>query len=556
MLLRFSQTIKISIITLLFISISSLLIATVELGNLRVQIFNTQAVGLSQINIAIVELENLLISAKKSIILLPQPVESPKIHPRAKWGRVPVFMYHDILPEKQVFFDVTPEELEADFELIKSQGITPISLAELVNHLHTGMPLPEKPILLTFDDGYLGHYKYVYPLLQKYNYPCIFSIYTDKMDLNIGRPGISWSQLKEMVSSPLVTVAAHSLSHPTDLRDLSDRQLKAEIVKSKNTLEQKLGITVDYFTYPEGKSDRRVQQIVAQAGYQAALSMNDLDEHFAGQSESLFTLGRFGQSRLEQVAEEAWGGLPLPKISGFENAFDFTANIYKHEHTVDGVSLTLVVGGRPATIHANSRYQVSEIIKNTDAVAAVDGAFFSLKYLDSNVLIGSSLSRKQQFEPGNKSENSLLEGRPLVLIGRESVYFTPFKANLHNTLAGIQSDFESVDDAFVGAAWLVKNGQPQLAETFNGLFGFEELRHRAFWGIDYGGKPAIGVTHTPIDSVALGKILYKLGLKDVVMLDSGASTSLVYRGESLVGYIPRPVPHVVALFPPLSDKHE
>ena len=56
----------------------------------------------------------------------------------------------------------------------------------------------------------------------------------------------------------------------------------------------------------------------------------------------------------------------------------------------------------------------------------------------------------------------------------------------------------------------------------------------------------------PIDSVALGAALVKAGFRDAVMLDSGASTSLTYKGESQVGYIPRPVPHVVALVPTQS----
>jgi hypothetical protein len=51
----------------------------------------------------------------------------------------------------------------------------------------------------------------------------------------------------------------------------------------------------------------------------------------------------------------------------------------------------------------------------------------------------------------------------------------------------------------------------------------------------------------------LGAVLAKAGLQEVVMLDSGASTSLAYKGESVVGYTPRPVPHVVALLPPQSD---
>ncbi|MEO0685177.1 MAG: polysaccharide deacetylase family protein, partial [Cyanobacteria bacterium J06649_11] len=114
-------------------------------------------------------------------------VAFPNIDDKARKAKVPIAMYHDILPKKEVFFDVTPEELEAHFELIKSKGVTPISLDQLTIHLRTGSPLPEKPILLTFDDGYGGHYKYVYPLLKKYNYPAVFSVYTKNMGINTGR---------------------------------------------------------------------------------------------------------------------------------------------------------------------------------------------------------------------------------------------------------------------------------------------------------------------------------------------------------------------------------
>lgn len=498
---------------------------------------------------AIAELDRLITNLKKTIIISPQPIAWPHIHERAKLARVPVMMYHDILSKKEVFFDVTPEELEADFKLIKSRGITPITLEQLIAHLQTGIPLPEKPILLTFDDGYQGHYQYVYPLLQKYNFPAVFSVYFNKMNLKLGRSGVTWQQLQEMAAHPLVTIASHSMTHPDDLTTLSEEKLTQEVINSKRLLEEKLGISIPYFTYPAGKSDERVRKMVAKAGYRAALSMNDLNEDFAGSSQNLLAINRFGQSRLERVIEQAWGGPPLPRLDGINDGFNFTTPIRKQEHTLDKISLILVIGGKPKTIHANSRYQVTEIIKNTGAVAAVDGAFFSLKYLDSNVLIGPVLSNKRQFIPGNDGENLKLQGRPLVSIGCDRVSFIPFDPSKHNTLAGLKAELKSVEDAFVGAAWLVRNGEPQPAETFGGLFDFDALRHRAFWGIDYLGQPVIGISTNLVDSVSLGKVLHKLGLKDAVMLDSGASTSLAYQGNSLVNYIPRPVPHVVALFP-------
>lgn len=232
----------------------------------------------------------------------------PEIKEQARTAKVPVMMYHDILPEKEVFFDVTPEELEADFELIKSKGLTPINLDQLVIHLRTGSPLPEKPILLTFDDGYGGHYEYVYPLLKKYKYPAVFSVYTKNMGINTGRSHVTWEQLKIMAGNPLVTISGHSKTHPPDLTKLSDEELVQEIVESKELLEKNLGKSIRYFTYPTGKNDERVRKLVQEAGYIAALAMDDNNEIFAGESENLLAIGRFGQSSLEELVDKASGG--------------------------------------------------------------------------------------------------------------------------------------------------------------------------------------------------------------------------------------------------------
>jgi biofilm PGA synthesis lipoprotein PgaB len=471
----------------------------------------------------------------------------PNINERAKLARVPIIMYHDILPEKKVFFDVTPEELAQHFQFMKEQGVTPISLDQLMNHLQTGLPLPEKPVLLTFDDGYGGHYEYVYPLLKKYGYPAVFSVYTNGIGNNTGRTHVTWEQLKQMAADPLVTIASHSVSHPEDLRVMPDAQLQTEVTESKKILESNLGIPIRYFTYPAGKYDQRVLQAVYAAGYQLALTMSDTDERFAGASDSLLAVSRIGQSKLKDAIAQAWGG---PTLAQWTLGFNFSSPIQQTETTIDKISLILVSGGKPITIHADSRYQVSDIVakSGTNAVAAVDGGFFSLKLLNSNFMIGPVYSQvTNQFIPGDRNDIPRLVGRPLVLISPHAVRYIPFDPAKHNTLEGVRAEMPDVTDAFVAAAWLVKNGQPQPANTFNGLYGFDQARYRAFWGVNQAGVPTIGVSRGNTDAVSLGIALAKAGLQDAVMVDSGQSTSLVYKGKSLVSYTPRPVPHVVAL---------
>lgn len=476
----------------------------------------------------------------------------PQLHASAQLARVPVVMYHDVLAKKEVFFDITPERLNADFRTIQAQNLTPISLGQLVNHLSTGAPLPDKPIVLTFDDGYVGHYDYVYQLAKHYNYPVAFSIFTDKIDGKIiGRSTVDWDHLAEMVQDPLVTIVSHSVTHPRDLTEVSDRDLRYELETSKQRLEKKLGIPIDYFTYPEGNHDERVVDATAAAGYKAALIMRNDSGQFAGTSEDLLTIERFGESRFYEIIESAWGGPPLP---GFKPDLDFAAPIQRLDIEIDDIPMTLISGGQPRTIHADSRYPLTEIAADANAVAAVDGTFFSLEFLDSNIMIGPVLSQNTgKFFPGGEGDIYKLKDRPLVLISPQEVKFISFDPQRHNTLVGIQQEMPTVTDAFVGAGWLVRDQEPQPADTFRNLFAYEEYRFRAFWGINMEGQPVVGATHAQIDSVGLGELLRKAGFHNAVMLDSGASTSLVYEGESLIGFESRIVPHAVTLVPANTD---
>ena len=481
-----------------------------------------------------------------------QPAAFPEIHPAARQAKVPILMYHDILPEKQVFFDVTPAEFEAHLKLIKQKGLTPITMDQLVHHLRTGVQLPPKPIVLTFDDGYEGHYTYVYPLLKKYGYPATFSIYTSKVGKKMGRSSLTWEQLREMARDPLVTIASHSVSH-TVMEKLSPEQLLVETQESKRILEAELGIPIHYFTYPEGKYDPAAMEAVKQAGYAAALTMNDADEQLAGESVNLLAIGRIGQSRTAEMVDVAWEG-PAPTPRSLFTRFDFTSPIRRIDATIDNVPFVFIAGGRPMTIHHHTRAQVPEILAKSPAIAGVDGGFFNLELMDSNYMLGPVYSQMtKEFVPGKRGEIPFLEDRPLVLISPQAVKFIPFKHQQHNTLEGVQAEMPNLTDAFVAAGWLVDKGQPQPLERFGRLYDANEPRHRAFWGINQQGQPQIGVSSEPIGSVDLGIALAKAGFQYAVMLDSGASTSLAYKGESLVGYTPRPVPHVVGLIPAQGD---
>ncbi len=499
-------------------------------------------------------------SLNADLVASLNPAPFPQISDRARSAKIPVIMYHDITGSKDVSWDVTPEELERHFRTLQEGGYTPITMDHLVRHLRTGAQLPEKPVLLTFDDNYVGQYEYAFPLLKKYNYPAVWSVHTRFVGTGGKKPKATWDQLREMQSSGLITVASHTVNH-LNLSTLKEAEITKEVTESKKVLEKELGVKIDYFTYPEGDFTDAAREYIQKAGYKAALSMSldPAQERSANESEDLITIMRFGQSRFDEAIAKASGGdsvaqnALLPTVDN--GVINFTTPVEKRTVTIDGLPLTLVLGGKVATHHADNRAQVEDILKATpDAIAAVDGGFFSLERIDGNTMIGPVMSQFSSksgvFINGNKGENPLLNGRPLVLISPTTIKFIPYNAAKHNSLEAVQAELPDVTDSFVGAGWLVRNGKPQPAESFGRLYGFDASRDRAFWGIDRSGRPVVGVTMEMIDSVGLGKILVKAGLREAVMLDSGASAALAYRGKSVMAYEPRPVPHIVALLPP------
>ena len=287
--------------------------------------------------------------------------------------------------------------------------------------------------------------------------------------------------------------------------------------------------------------------------YLSILSIECNQEDYVKESENLLTISNFEKSQIfinNLVSSQK-------NLQSDKNNFDFDSPIRKEEHQLDNIGVILLTGGKPKTIHATSRYQVAEIIKKHKVIAGVTGAYFSMKYLDSDEIIGPVFSsNRQAFFPGKEKHNHLLKGRPLVLITNQTVHFLPYNPKKHNSVSGVHDTLASFNnenskkiltDLFVAGAWLVKEGRPQSSESFSSLVDFDTIRFRAFWGISYTGKPVIGVSTTRVDSVSLGQILAKLGFREAVMLDSGNSTSLAYKNKSLVKYIPRPVPHVIGL---------
>ncbi len=485
----------------------------------------------------------------------PQLERDPfALDPVASLSYVPAIMYHDVVAgRKEVWFDTTVAELRQHFEAIRRAGMTPIHLDQLYRHLRYGDPLPEKAILLTFDDAYLGLYENAYPLLKEYNFPAVYFVQTGFVGVPTNKDHFTWEQMREMDASGLIDFAAHTVNHPPDLRLLDDERLRREVFDCKTKLEEELGHPIQDFAYPEGNRDQRVMRYLQEAGYRMAFTM---DPGFTGQSPNLLEVRRFNQFRL---TEAIVGAKTLNLRRSPDHLLDVTHPLVLTDEVIDQVRTLTIRGGRVATVHAERRYDVSTLAQRYQADAAINGSFFSIPWIHSasNIMVGPVLAANHRtFIPGRPEDDQVVRGRPLVLIGQDRVRFVPFDPDTMTSLPHIQRLMPDVTDLFVAGAWLVKEGRSLSQAEIDSfrLSSANEFRPRAFFGIDDQEQVVIGVTKTHVNAAILARILPKTGIQEAVLLDSGFSTSLFYQGQILAtGHAgpnqpSRPVPHAILLY--------
>jgi peptidoglycan/xylan/chitin deacetylase (PgdA/CDA1 family) len=204
---------------------------------------------------------------------VPLPAIHPSARRRAASHPVTVLVWHDLVPrEKLVWFDTTTAEFDSQLNRLARAGAHPISLAALYRYLSTGAPVPPPgAVVLCFDDNTRGILDYAAPRLQKRGWPFAVSAHTAYIGITTGKAHSSWAQLQQMERMG-ATIVSQTHTHPPDLRTLTDDALLKEMTESKRRMEETLGHTVPYVTYPSGKWDARVARAAQTAGYQMALT--------------------------------------------------------------------------------------------------------------------------------------------------------------------------------------------------------------------------------------------------------------------------------------------
>ena len=224
-------------------------------------------------------------------------------------------MYHSILknnPDTSKYI-VNPALLEKDLAYLKENGFTAITVKDLTDYVYNHKPLPEKPIMLTFDDGHYNNYHYAYPLMKKYNMKMVISVvgeYTEQFSKadssNPNYSYLTWQQLEELHKSGYAEIQNHTYSmHTISSTRTGCMKSKGETIEDyqkllyddlsllQNTLKNKTGIAPTAFTYPFGKISKYSYDIIKNLGFKASFSCEEGVSEISKDPQSLYLLKRF-----------------------------------------------------------------------------------------------------------------------------------------------------------------------------------------------------------------------------------------------------------------------
>lgn len=229
-----------------------------------------------------------------------------------------VLAYHDIRTDLRKSFATQPDHTAVDADdfvrqlgWLHQNGYHPVSVQQIAEANAGGAPLPDKAVLLTFDDGLKSVYTHVFPLLRQFGFPAVIAVVGEWIDTPAHRPvqfgdqllprsGIlTWDEVREMVASGLVEVASHSYAmhkgihanpqgnlipaaiarqYFQDTRNYEDdsayaARIAADLQKNANTIKRETAIAPTVMVWPYGASNLIVERLASEAGMPLTMTL-------------------------------------------------------------------------------------------------------------------------------------------------------------------------------------------------------------------------------------------------------------------------------------------
>lgn len=245
-------------------------------------------------------------SATPSPSATPTPTPLPTPDGVLRQARVPILMYHylsDPPPGADRYrrdLSVSPAQFEQHLAYLRAQGYQAITLYDLLYHLAQGAPLPERPVILTFDDGYRDNYENAFPLLQQYGFSATFFVLIEVT--NQGEADyLTWEQMRAMHAGGM-DIECHARVHEY-LPENDDDRLIWQVLGCREAIESELGERPRFVAYPSGHFDDRVIAFFASDNYWGGVTTQQGSLH---SSDALFEIKRLrvrNTTTVEDLAE-------------------------------------------------------------------------------------------------------------------------------------------------------------------------------------------------------------------------------------------------------------
>lgn len=181
---------------------------------------------------------------------------------------VPILLYHHVATGpargRQAPLFVSPALFRRQLAALADAGYEAVTLAQVWRAWRGGDPLPARPVVVSFDDGYADQYRAAYPVLKARGWPGVLNL----IARNRFKGPITVAQVRGLLAAGW-ELDSHTVTHP-DLTKVRRSTILAEMVDSRRQLQARYGAPVDFLAYPYGHVDARVAQAVREAGYLGA----------------------------------------------------------------------------------------------------------------------------------------------------------------------------------------------------------------------------------------------------------------------------------------------
>lgn len=229
--------------------------------------------------------------------------------------KVPIIMYHSVLKSKTGDYIVHPNILEKDLAYIKSKGYVSITMQDLINYVYENTPLPEKPIIITFDDGHYNNLTYALPILKKYDMKAVISIvgkftdtFTETDEANPNYGYLRWKDINELISDGTIEFQNHTynlhsigtrkgaMKKYNESKENYETILTNDLQKLQEEFKKNTNYTPNTFTYPFGAISKDSLDIIKNLNFKASLSCEKGVNLITKSTDCLYCLKRINRS--------------------------------------------------------------------------------------------------------------------------------------------------------------------------------------------------------------------------------------------------------------------